>query len=518
MNDQPANNLTSPNEDASAPKQSDEDRRIAEYLYSDPLLSLIGFFDAGYKRRKPSTDSPSKCVALNDGRTFETVPTTKYGFPNTEDNDWLHGFESMLLAHMERRTDYTDDGALIRRPHLSLPIRFHLRELIRAAGKRENNHTVRSARAWLLRMTHTGIEGQIRYGKDNSRTVHGATHLFRQVVLIGEQLADGTAAAQVHVWPEQWFLSRLAYLQAQLLDHGLYQQLGRHAYAKGLLQHLYNGFYASSGKPWRKSYHDLCQLFGLTVFTKPARRAQQLDPGHRLLRHHGVIKSWAWSHGSTDAVLTFIPGPKYFEDLAARGDRRTQATRIAHKTTEPNTPPPALSSTSRSPRRTGNPYNLTAEQVAEAESMAEAVVEKIGHPSNRRYFFTLAAKAITGNYVTAFWKVLADTADARHRGLIQKSASAYFAAGLDAQANQLDLIHVKPPSSPAQPPDAPPAGATPAAQPQQTTPPAKPVEPKPTPEDRDRIRATLRDTIAKLGGKSAASETPTLPPPPDPTA
>jgi hypothetical protein len=504
---------------AIAPRQSEDDRRIAEYLYSDPLLSLIGFFDAGYKRRKPTAEVASKRVALSDGRTFETVPATKYGFPNTEDQDWLHGFERLMLDRMVRRTDYTDDGAVIRRPHVQLPITYHLREHIRASGKTECASTVRSAREWVRRMSATTIEGAIAFGEKNKRSVEGLTHLFRQATLIGERLPDGTTAHMVHVWPENWFLSRLAYLQAQLLDHTLYQQLGRFAYAKQLLPVLYNAFYATDGKPWRKSYHDLCTTFGLTIFEKPARRMQQLDPGHRQLHKRGVLKSWGWAHGAIDAVLTFTPGPKYFEDLAARSDRRARAKCIDAKTTE--APAAAPAPTRPKPARTGNPYNLTAGQVPEAEHMADAAVEKIGHRSHRRLFFMIAAKAITGNYVTVFWKVLSETAEAVARpNHTIRHVPKYFASGVEAQAGQRDLItehrfpSAQPPLArqPEQRPEPKPEPQCPAPQPRAIQP-AEPPEPELTPEERQHIRDLLRATVAELSGEMSAPEAPTDPSP-----
>src|SRR6266852_2506448 len=149
--------------------QQEESKAVARYVYSEANLAVIGYYDAGYKRRYPTQPKEAKSVRLPDGRTFRVIPST-YGYPNTEDLDWQRALESVLVEQMQRRDKVGDDGTTERRPHLTLPITVSIGEIVRRSGRTANAAGIparykKSVREWVRRHTATTIEGALKLGK-----------------------------------------------------------------------------------------------------------------------------------------------------------------------------------------------------------------------------------------------------------------------------------------------------------------------------------------------------------------
>ena len=135
-------------------KQQDVDIINAEYVAAELNLESIGYFSAGYKRKYPSEEQRSKIIILNHDRKIEIIPNLKYGFPNSEDQDFYRAFlkicDEKVTLNPRRR-----EGQLTLHPHLRLPMSFHSREIIRKAGRIWSSRDLQSVRDWIKRSTST---------------------------------------------------------------------------------------------------------------------------------------------------------------------------------------------------------------------------------------------------------------------------------------------------------------------------------------------------------------------------
>jgi hypothetical protein len=291
----------------------------AEYVAAELNLESIGYFSAGYKRRYPNTEQRSKIVLLNHDRKVEIIPNVKYGFPNSEDQDFYRAFlkicdEKVMLVQRAR------EGRLTLHPHLSVPIAFHSREIIRKAGRVWSNRDLQSVRDWIKRSTSTVIEGDVyraRVGQIDSKF---GGPLFSQYLLVGDKMRSGKAAEMNYVWPAPWFLSNFYYRYVRPIDLAFHQRL-RKPIAKTLYPILDTGWYAADGSAYAKRYEDLCALLFVPVHQHLSLAKQQLDPSHEELQREYFLASWEYTHdeeGQWTGVVRWWPGKKWFSDQEAR--------------------------------------------------------------------------------------------------------------------------------------------------------------------------------------------------------
>jgi hypothetical protein len=326
-----------------------EPKTPARYVYSEANLATIGYYDAGYKRRRPTEHNPSKTVQLPDGRRFKIVPTVEYGYPNTQDLDIQRAFESVLLEQVQRRDKVGDDGTTQRRPHLKLPIEVSIGEIVRRSGRADTRADIRASdkkavREWVRRHTATTIEGALKLGKPGEPAGSFSTHLFNESYIPGDPMKNGRTADSILLWPAGWYLSNLAYNFTYLIDAQFHEAIGRHPVAKNLYPVLLAGFLATDPYPFKKSYRDTVALFAMPFYEKPARRVQQLAPSFDRLRELGFLDRVKWTHRDDDSTVTYWPGDKARADIAAKKARREQAIEIDRQAQRP-TPLPAPTTT-----------------------------------------------------------------------------------------------------------------------------------------------------------------------------
>ena len=399
----------------------------ALYVPAEQNLATMGYYDAGYKRRYPTPAEPMKSVAFSDGRALRTIPTLKYGYPNTEDWDFQRAFDAICLDLLERRDHVDGNGKKHRRPHLKLPICLSIGELVRRTGRADNAHAVsgrdrKAVRQWILRNSATGIEGQLRLANQKHASTF-ATHIFAQAILPGDKLPTGEPADTVMLWPTSWFLSNLAHRADYLLDHAFHQQLGRHAIAKNLYPVLSAGFLAAYPAPFKKSYRDTVALFGMPFHTKPSDRVRQLAPSVATLRARRFLDRATWDHRDDDSTVAYWPGPKAIADMAERRRRRDLADEIA--TPALLTPPDALAD----------------QQSAYVQVLADDIAEVCGQAEkNRRWYLKLAREAVRdGTEHSVLRKALSDTKDAKLTGRVTTTPSQYLNHALADLRRQVEL-------------------------------------------------------------------------------
>jgi hypothetical protein len=118
----------------------------------------------------------------------------KLGLPITSDLDYYRAFLKMCDEMVDR------DG------RFKMPIAVSTSTLLRYAGKKEGTIQRREVRAWLKRMTLTGIEGAIYRAKRKDYDEQFVGTVFSQVVMTGERMRNGKIADTNYVWLSPWFL------------------------------------------------------------------------------------------------------------------------------------------------------------------------------------------------------------------------------------------------------------------------------------------------------------------------
>jgi len=324
-------------------------QETTRYVYAEANLATIGYYDAGYKRRKPTEAKPSKVVQLPDGRRFEIVPTLKYGFPNTEDLDIQRAFESVLFEQLERRETVDGNGTTQRRPHLKLPLTVSVGEVLRRSGRQDSGRDRKAVRDWVRRHTATTIEGALKLGKPGEPAGSFSTHLFNESYVPGDTTKRGDKADTIMLWPAGWYLSNLAYNFTYLVDAAFHEAIGRFPIAKNLYPVLLAGFLAADPHPFKKMYGDTVQLFGMPSQRKHSDRERQLAPSFERLQKLGFLTRTKWDHRNSDSLIIYWPGEKARADMAAKKARQQQAIDIDQQATRPAPLPAPISGTDDDP-------------------------------------------------------------------------------------------------------------------------------------------------------------------------
>jgi hypothetical protein len=250
--------------------------------------------------------------------TVHILGTGKYGLPITADLDYYRAFLKLL-------DDLVDQAGQIPEP-IPLPTKT----LIRYAGKQASARERRAVIDWIRRSHYTGIQG-FYYRADTGDYVEiGDEPLFPHYLIRGQRLANGEEADTHYVWLASWFRANYLHHHVRPMDLAFHLRL-RKPIAKSLYPLLELGWYATGGKPYTKSYHDLCQEFLLQEYGYLARIKQQLDPAHQELAQERFLAHWEYRPAAKGQtwIITYHPGPKFFADQRARESRRQLAARIA---------------------------------------------------------------------------------------------------------------------------------------------------------------------------------------------
>ena len=370
---------------------------LPEPIPAEVAFENIGYFTPASKRIRGIT-TKEKIVAERtnpDGtRTVlkvQIIGTGKYGLPITADLDYYRAFLKLL----DEITDI--DG------HIPEPIALPTRTLIRYAGKQVSAREFRAVTDWIRRSHYTGIQG-FYYRADTGDYVEiGDEPLFPRYLIRGQRLEDGTQADTHYVWLASWFRTNYLHHHLRPIDLGFHLRL-RKPIAKSLYPLLELGWYATGGKPYTKSYHDLSQEFLLQDYRYLSQIKQQLDPAHRELAEEHFLDRWEYRPAAKGAawVITYYPGPKFFADQRARESRRQLAARIA---TGASPLAPALPS----------PH-------ADLPPLFAEIIAVCGDVQNQA-----AYQKVLRDYPEGLLRMaLAETRQAQQEGRIRKTRGAYF--------------------------------------------------------------------------------------------
>lgn len=279
------------------------------YVSTLQSFETCGYFDASYKRRKPTDKKPSKVVKLGDGRKIEIVPTQKYGYPNAIDLDYKRALFRIVDEQAQWVERVNPDGTKTKHPQVHLPIRAQAKPFIRYAG----------------------------------RIPHPDVALFAQVITKGEQTKEGLDSECHHIWLTPFALREYYFLRTRQEDLTFHHQLAT-PISKVLYPYLDSGWFAAlsnGGTAYTKSYITLCEWIALTQYKTESEIKRQLDPTHRELHALGYLDRWEYLRGKKEGYsIRWSPGRKWFEDAKARGADFTPPPLLANP--NPTSPSPLL--------------------------------------------------------------------------------------------------------------------------------------------------------------------------------
>jgi Replication initiator protein A len=229
---------------------------------------------------------------------IEGIPSL--GLPTTADRDKYMAFMKIALDQREFQGELTN------------PIRFSGADMIKLLRLRKGGFHYDEINDWCKRMVATTIMSEASiFLADRRQYATDTFHVFDRVVLVGEELNDGTRSEFYQVYLSHWQLTNLNQGYLLPLDFNAYLKLKRDI-AKALFGHLSVWFYASRGQTIEKKYPDLCQLLNVRAYPHLSKARSVLEPSLAELTEIGYLSSWELvrtSRGS-DFKLTLSPGKR----------------------------------------------------------------------------------------------------------------------------------------------------------------------------------------------------------------
>jgi hypothetical protein len=307
-------------------KTSKETNLAPVYVSTLQSFETCGYFDASYKRRKPTEKKPSKIVKLSDGRNVKIIPTQEYGYPNAVDLDYKRALFRIIDEQAEWVERIHPDGTRTRHPQVSLPIRAQTKPFIRYAGRDPKPRERKILNEFLHRGRATTMLGEFEDPKTRKFS-RADVALFAQVITKGEKTKDGLDSEYHLIWLTPFAMREYYFLRTRQEDITFHNQLAK-PISKVLAPYLDSGWFASlsnGGRAYTKSYATLCEFLSIPVYKQISRIKQQLDPAHIELQELGYLESWEYiPRGKNDGYsVRWYPARKWFEDAKVRGSSFT---------------------------------------------------------------------------------------------------------------------------------------------------------------------------------------------------
>jgi hypothetical protein len=263
-------------------------------------LNSVGFFAS--TAHKEVSRTIVQVIRRPDGQriqakaVIEGIPSL--GLPTTADRDKYMAFMKIALDQRDAEGQLTN------------PVRFSGADMIRMLGLRKGGFHYDEINDWCKRMVATTIMSEsCIFLADRRQYASDTFHVFDRVVLVGEELHDGTRSEFYQVYLSQWQLTNLNQGYFLPLDFNAYLKLRRDI-AKALFGHLSVWFYASRGQTVEKKYADLCQILNIRAYPHLSKARAVLEPSLRELTEIGYLSSWdvTRTNRGSDFKLVLSPG------------------------------------------------------------------------------------------------------------------------------------------------------------------------------------------------------------------
>jgi hypothetical protein len=245
-------------------------------------LHSLGFF-ASTTRRETSR-SVVQIIRRPDGQKIQAKAVIEgvqsLGLPTTADRD---KYMALMKIALDRKSQ---EG------QLSNPVCFSGADLIKILRLRKGGFHYDEINDWCKRMVATTIMSESSiFLADRKQFVTDTFHVFDRVVLVGEQLNDGTRSEFYQVYLSHWQLTNLNQGHLLPLDFNAYLTLRRDI-SKALFGHLSVWFYASRGQAVEKRYSDLCQILNIRAYPHISKARAVLAPSLDELMEIGYLEEW----------------------------------------------------------------------------------------------------------------------------------------------------------------------------------------------------------------------------------
>lgn len=273
-----------------------------DFIRVEKSLHSLGFFASTANREISRT--VVQVFRRPDGQkvqataVIEGIPSL--GLPTTADRDKYMAFMKIALDQREFQGELTN------------PIRFSGANMIKLLRLRKGGFHYDEINDWCKRMVATTITSkQSIFLADRRQYATDIFHVFDRVVLVGEELTDGTRSEFYQVYLSNWQLTNLNQGYLLPLDFNAYLKLKRDI-AKALFGQLSVWFYASRGQMIEKKYPDLCQLLNIRSYPHLSKARSVLEPSLAELTEIGYLSSWelARTAKGSDFKLTLSPGKR----------------------------------------------------------------------------------------------------------------------------------------------------------------------------------------------------------------
>ena len=229
---------------------------------------------------------------------IEGIPSL--GLPTTADRDKYMAFMKIALDQREFQGQVTN------------PIRFSGADMIKLLRLRKGGFHYDEINDWCKRMVATTIMSESSiFLADRRQYATDTFHVFDRVVLVGEELNDGTRSEFYQVYLSHWQLTNLNQGYLLPLDFNAYLKLKRDI-SKALFGHLSVWFYASRGQAIEKKYPDLCQLLNIRAYPHLSKARSVLEPSLEELVKIEYLSGWdlVRTARGVDFKLTLSPGKR----------------------------------------------------------------------------------------------------------------------------------------------------------------------------------------------------------------
>lgn len=392
---------------------------VPDYVPVEVSLENLGYFTPSSKRIK-NIHIKEKVLGNKIGpdgvkRTIKATIRASggLGLPITSDFDYYRAFLKICYESADSQG------------RLHMPLIVPTAKLLRYAGKKEGTREWQEVREWFERMVGTLIKGGIYQAKHRYYDEGFMGTLFSQVILSGGKMKNGETAETNYVWLAPWFLANYFHHHLRPVDLTFHQRL-RKPISKALYPLLETGWYASGGKSYSKSYHDLCQEFLLTEHDRLGRIQQQLNPAHQELVKEHFLAKWEYrpSADKSDYIITYYPGKKFFEDQEAKEERRQKVEQIIN----------------------GQDYVATHDSIPEdhpspqeSAALSDLLVKDIlavtGDPKSRGFYEIVARKLDS----ITIYRAISETKEASRNGEIRTNRARYFTDLVKRYAGQRNV-------------------------------------------------------------------------------
>jgi hypothetical protein len=311
------------NDDEELEKKHTQEAEAPDYVPCEMFLESTGFFSASSNRIK-SIFSKEKILKRKNalGQTEEFTVTIKaihdVGLPATFDQDLYRAFLKIC------------DEVVSPEGVLPQPLKVPTKKLLRYAGKNVSAWYIQEVRNWFVIMGGTHIVGQVYNALSGGYEAIGSG-VFDTYVMRGKRTPAGEIAGTNEVYLSEWFLRNYEAKHFRRLDLNFYNSLKKNV-SKALLPLLESGWFAASGKSYRKSYRSLCNEFLLQARTYESQIREQLDPAHQELQDAGFLGSWEYKAlNDGDFVISWKPGKRWFDEQGQRTTRKKNHRRLSNQ-------------------------------------------------------------------------------------------------------------------------------------------------------------------------------------------